>query len=156
MIRWMFVPYLLYLCMTYYMSGYCIANYLHSMMTYGKKTPFQKYLIKHRSEEWLHNIVLIPIIFCFTIYFSRRNVLRLVELKSKFFQDGWLCIDFITSYINVSVQMMCLIDLMRGDDFYGSNLILTVSAFTVFLMWIKVFYWCRLFQQFAYFIKLII
>ena len=104
----------------------------------------------------LHCFLVLPVVFSLTIYFSRRNVLRLVTLKSKFFNDPWMCLDFLTSYINFSVQMMCIVDLLDKADFYAANTILFLSSFAVFMMWLKVFYWCRLFGRFAYFIKLII
>ena len=31
----------------------------------------------------------------------------------------------------------------------------TTSAFGIFLMWLKVFYWCRLFSSLSYYVKLI-
>lgn len=51
---------------------------------------------------------------------------------------------------------MYLIDLVFRESYFTKNLILDIGSWSMFFMWIKVFYWFRLFTTYAKYIKLII
>jgi hypothetical protein len=41
-------------------------------------------------------------------------------------------------------------------EYFDSNTIQTLGSFGMFLMWLKVFYWFRLFSSYAYYVRLIV
>lgn len=47
-------------------------------------------------------------------------------------------------------------DLWYGSEIYSVELVRTFGGGVLFLLWIKMFYWLRLFGSTAYFIKLIL
>ena len=49
-----------------------------------------------------------------------------------------------------------MIDLFTANDFFSPTFIRTCGGMTLLLLWIKMFYWLRLFNKTRYFIKLIV
>ena len=49
-----------------------------------------------------------------------------------------------------------MVDLYYAKNVYPATLIRTLGGCVLFLLWIKMFYWLRLFNTTAYFIKLIL
>lgn len=49
-----------------------------------------------------------------------------------------------------------IVDLWYGENVYPATLLRTLGGSVLFLLWIKMFYWLRLFNSTAYFIKLIL
>jgi hypothetical protein len=78
------------------------------------------------------------------------------ETIGDYFSDFWNCIDVVSISFNYMFLVMFLIDLILKESYFGHNLILDIGSWSMFFMWIKVFYWFRLFTTYAKYIKLII
>jgi hypothetical protein len=78
------------------------------------------------------------------------------ETMGDYFGDFWNCLDVISLSFNYVFLVMFLIDLILKELYFGHNLILDIGSWCMFFMWIKVFYWFRLFTTYAKYIKLII
>ena len=73
----------------------------------------------------------------------------------EYFSDYWNCIDAVSLSINVIFLSMCTLNFSFENEFFQVELVRTFGAFSCFFMWIKVFYWMRLFSSLAYYVKLI-
>lgn len=84
-----------------------------------------------------------------------------LEIKSMFtdgieyFSDPWNCIDAMSLSTNTVFLTMCTLNFSFENEYFDVELVRTTGAFSCFLMWIKVFYWMRLFSSLAYYVKLI-
>jgi len=78
------------------------------------------------------------------------------ESLSDYFADFWNCIDVLSISLNYVFLVMFLINLIIKESYFTHNLILDIGSWSMFFMWIKVFYWFRLFATYAKYIKLII
>ena len=78
------------------------------------------------------------------------------ERPQEYFYDFWNCVDMISISLNYMFLMMFLINLIIEEAYFSHNLVLDIGSWAMFFMWIKVFYWFRLFETYAKYIKLII
>ena len=72
-----------------------------------------------------------------------------------YFNDYWNCIDACSISCNFIFLMMCTFNFSFENEYWTLEVIRTFGAFSCFFMWIKVFYWMRLFSSLAYYVKLI-
>jgi hypothetical protein len=72
-----------------------------------------------------------------------------------YFGDPWNCIDMTGICTNAFYLYCCLHTYIAGEAAANVNTINMYGSFAVFFMWIKVFYWMRLFASLAYYVKLI-
>lgn len=80
---------------------------------------------------------------------------QVMNQRLEYFTDYWNCIDIISIYLNVLFLYMSIRNLYENGEIFRMVFIQTTSAFGIFLMWLKVFYWCRLFSSLSYYVKLI-
>lgn len=73
----------------------------------------------------------------------------------EYFSDSWNQIDTVQIILNAALMICFYIDCIFQRDVISIELLRTFGSFSVFLMWIKVFYWMRLFNAYAYYVKLI-
>lgn len=73
----------------------------------------------------------------------------------EYFSDYWNCIDATSLCINFTFLLMVTFNCVTESEKFDVQLIRTFGAFACFFMWIKVFYWMRLFSALAYYVKLI-
>lgn len=64
--------------------------------------------------------------------------------------------DAISITLNAIFLTLCTICIFTGsDETFSLETLRSYGAFACFFMWLKVFYWMRLFSSLAYFVKLI-
>jgi hypothetical protein len=93
-----------------------------------------------------------------TFFLSMNIVMELLQVKKNgldYFVDVWNLID-ITSLVISSIYIAIVsVNFVRGQEYFSLELIRIFGAFAAFMMWIKIFYWMRLFADLAYYVKLI-
>jgi hypothetical protein len=72
-----------------------------------------------------------------------------------YFSDPWNCVDALSLSTNFIFLMMCTFNFSFENEYWSVEVLRTYGAFATFFMWIKVFYWMRLFSSLAYYVKLI-
>lgn len=73
----------------------------------------------------------------------------------EYFSDYWNCIDACSLTLNSIFLTMCTTCFVFESEPFKLEIMRTFGAFACFFMWIKVFYWMRLFSSLAYYVKLI-
>ena len=73
-----------------------------------------------------------------------------------YFKDPWNYLDFGITWMTQIYQIEILTDVFKGFTYFSVATIRTNGGIVLFLLWIKMFYWLRLFGPTAAFIKLII
>ena len=58
--------------------------------------------------------------------------------------------------LNLSFITMFFINVIYNENIFERQTILRISSWGMFFMWIKVFYWFRLWKAYAYYVRLII
>ena len=89
------------------------------------------------------------------ICFGSLEVKQMIADGIDYFADYWNCIDAMSLSMNSSFLFMLTYNCIGEFEHFDVQLIRTFGAFACFFMWIKVFYWMRLFSSLAYYVKLI-
>jgi hypothetical protein len=87
---------------------------------------------------------------------ARVEITQLRKLKWGYFTDYWNMIDGTSLFVNITFLTMLNSSLLSDTNIFGNHVIRILGGFSCFLLWIKVFYWMRLFKSTAYFVTLII
>jgi hypothetical protein len=72
-----------------------------------------------------------------------------------YFSDPWNCIDAISITFNAIFLTLSTACIVTESMYFPIVTVRSFGAFACFFMWIKVFYWMRLFSSLAYYVKLI-
>jgi len=89
------------------------------------------------------------------ITFASLEVGQMIESGFGYFADYWNCIDSCSLVLNTIYLSMFTTCCIVETEFFSIEAMTTVGSFCCFFMWIKVFYWMRLFSALAYYVKLI-
>lgn len=89
------------------------------------------------------------------IYFGKIELTQLYETGWNYFFDFWNMIDITSLILNYTFMSMFFTCIVYNKEYFDDNLIYELGSFAIFFMWIKVFYWFRLFPEYAYYVKLI-
>lgn len=97
----------------------------------------------------------ISIAIFFMVSFASLEIEQMVSDGFGYFEDPWNCIDMTSICTNAFYLYCCLHTYVLSEEADNVNTINMYGSFAVFFMWIKVFYWMRLFASLAYYVKLI-
>ena len=89
------------------------------------------------------------------IFFGWIELRQLFESGYQYFFDVWNIIDMISLMLNYVFMSMFFICIYYNVEYFNKSRIQDIGSWAIFFMWIKVFYWFRLFPQYAYYVKLI-
>lgn len=109
-------------------------------------------------EEWVlitKFFIYYSIALFFLVCFASLEIEQLVSDGLGYFNDPWNCIDMTGICTNAFYLYSCLHTYIADEAAANVNTINMYGSFAVFFMWIKVFYWMRLFASLAYYVKLI-
>ena len=73
----------------------------------------------------------------------------------EYFESYWNMIDIGSLLINFLYIGTFAVNFVRAQEFFPIEVIRIFGGFAAFTMWIKIFYWMRLFPELAYYVKLI-
>jgi hypothetical protein len=73
----------------------------------------------------------------------------------EYFSDYWNCIDATSLSFNSIFLGMVTMNMAGENEHFDVQMVRLFGSFASFFMWIKVFYWMRLFSSLAYYVKLI-
>ena len=90
------------------------------------------------------------------IFFGSIELPQLFSDPMDYLSDVWNWIDIISITLNAVFLTMCSTCIFtKSNDTFSMDDVRSVGGFACFFMWIKVFYWMRLFASLAYYVKLI-
>ena len=96
-----------------------------------------------------------PIATFLMFTFGYLELKQVISDGLEYFSDPWNCIDISIVYFNTVFLFMLSCCIIMEHEFFPFYIFNMVGSFAVFFMWLKVFYWCRLFSNLAYYVKLI-
>jgi len=116
-------------------------------------TYFHKKMIESGSDSWEHfgianslsMIFLIPFIW----YFTYLEIRQIMFLKYTYFLSIWNLVDVLSIFLNLLILLFDLINVTEST-------LIPILACAVLLMWLKLFYFGRIFLSTASVIKMII
>jgi len=80
----------------------------------------------------------------------------MIESGFSYFGDYWNVIDTMSLLLNAIYLGMFTSCCTVETELFTIESMNTVGSFCCWFMWIKVFYWMRLFESLAYYVKLIV
>ena len=80
---------------------------------------------------------------------------KVSQNREIYFDDFWNILDLVSNTINMGVIICLCSRFLFKFQILGTEKLRVVAAIGCFCMWMKSFYWLRLFHQTAYFVKLI-
>lgn len=92
----------------------------------------------------------------FQQYFIKSEVKQFKRNKGEYFTDPWNIIDSTNILLNLLTIILLNINVWSDSIIINSDLVRAMGAVGCFVMWVKVFYWMRLFNGTAPFVTLII
>lgn len=104
-----------------------------------------------KIQCYTSTILAIILLFCF----SSTEINSLFVDGWDYFSDPWNCVDSISITFNAIFLVLSTACIVAEDYYFDISLVRSFGAFACFFMWIKVFYWMRLFSSLAYYVKLI-
>jgi hypothetical protein len=73
----------------------------------------------------------------------------------RYFESYWNLNDVTSLIINSFYITLFAVNIVKTQEYFPVEMIRIFGAFGAFTMWINIFYWMRLFADFAFYIKLI-
>lgn len=89
-------------------------------------------------------------------FFSQNELSALRESGFSYFNDPWNFVDINIAVLSQVVQTTYAICCYYQEELMSVKLMRNMGAFLCFFMWVKVFYWMRLFPSYSYYVKLIV
>lgn len=153
-IKRIFFPYCFYLVILSYLSGFVSPDFIAMF-----DTP-----LKDQDEDfvyWFHIRLTKAYVFtslatCLMICFGSLEMSSMVSDGFSYLGDFWNVNDAVSLSFNSSFIICTTIDFIFERPIISLDIINTIGGFACFFMWIKVFYWMRLFEALAYYVKLIV
>lgn len=153
-IKNIFIPYAFYLvALSYLAGGVCgefILLFYEDDIVKQTEEYQQQYLITGIKAYFL-TAVSTACMFCF-------GSLEMGQMAADgfgYFTDYWNCIDATSLSLNTVFLGMFTVNCIFQNEYFKIELLYSFGGFATFFMWIKVFYWMRLFSALAYYVKLI-
>ena len=98
---------------------------------------------------------LATLFFCLWVFFIQIELNQGMQDIGQYLKDYWNYIDIGSAALNLVFMLFLIVDTVTVSATISTVTIRTVGALAVFFMWIKLFYWLRLFRMTAHFITLI-
>lgn len=153
-IKWKLFPFLIYLGIQNYVT------LIGSEIIDELKAHHHKPIDLAGEPTTFQNTYYTIIVGCFLIefywfwnFFSECKEWRRDGLD--YFKDIWNFLDVSIIVVTQIYMVQFMGDFLLQRDWFRVAFVRTCGGMTLFLLWIKCFYWMRLFSQTAYFIKLI-
>lgn len=118
----------------------------------NEKETGQPYFEPHKL--WLCGL-LSAACYAFLFYFSINEIKEFYRDPLAYVKEFFNWLDLVCFSLNITFLTMLLFNVMNGLDLIDIHVIRTVGALAGWIMWIKVFYWMRVFKETSYFIILI-
>lgn len=149
-IKRVFLPYMLYL-------GLMCRLVCQSARGYIENISFDQTLevVAAREAIRLRIEIMVPIAILLMLFFLFLEVPQMIEMGRDYIVDTWNMIDMTIVYLNMVFLIMLMSDVILEQVYFPMQIIQIVGSFGIFMMWLKVFYWCRIFSSLAYYVKLI-
>ena len=149
-IYYIFVPYIIYLFFMVELCSGTIGNFLNEVN------------LKQLNSEYVMDRKVVFEARVYTSFaiagfmmFGKLEMSSLIEDGMDYFSDAWNCLDFTSLTLNFSFLFMATICQVFEIWAISKEDIRMIGAYACFLMWCKMFYWMRLFESTAYYVKLI-
>jgi hypothetical protein len=146
-VRKVFFKYIFYLILVIGLSSQIAGAYLH-ILTTGRNDD-------HAALYKVETVGFSVGILFFWLFFFKIEIQQLIQLGWGYFGDTWNVIDMTSLVLNMSQIVTLNINVWAGKIIIDANLIRAIGAVGCFVMWVKVFYWMRLFKSTAPFVTLI-
>ena len=151
-IKYIFIPFCIYLALLSYLSTTTVGAYIYSF-------DLDLSIEENRKEKERIKITAYSILGCASILFLFFVGLEINALTisgpGEYFSDIWNQIDTAQMILNLAQFIGFGACCICEKEVFSVELLRTFASLSTFFMWIKVFYWMRLFSSFAYYVKLI-
>jgi hypothetical protein len=150
--KYIFLPFVAYAGLFLGLISIVAGAYLDHIAT-AHTDPTQRNDTDRANEVWC--LTLTAMISLLWFCFAGLEARQLYLLRTSYIQDFWNWLDLASLILNALFVVQLNIDLVTQRAVVGAVWIRTVGAVCCFLLWIKMFYWMRLFRESSHFIVLI-
>lgn len=152
----MLVPFIVYLILFMFMASKGSGEFLDALNAYE-----HEHAKARENDAAFHaekTLILVVSVFCilFWLFFARIELVQLIEDPREYLMDYWNCCDLVSILLNAALMGMVDTCLLAEKQLVNVVTVRTVGSLAMFFLWIKVFYWGRLFKSTAHFITLIV
>lgn len=151
-IKSIFIPFCVYLLLLSYLSATTIGVYMES---FEKDLTIEANL-QHHLVLKVKSYAILSVGSMLFLFFVSLEIKALFESGIvDYASDMWNQMDMMQISFNSSLLVCFIINCYQEKAVYSIEFLRTLASFSNFLMWLKVFYWMRLFDAYAYYVKLI-
>lgn len=151
-IKFVLIPYIAHAVSSSLLASSLVGEYIKmfDVDTEHEDTKFVKESLRY-SAALLQTISTIAF-----LYFTGLECMGgMISDFLSYLADPWNVVDFLIILLTTLFQLMFSICCYYEREIISVKFLRTVGSFLIFFMWIKVFYWMRLFPAYAYYVKLI-
>lgn len=150
-IKFIFIPYILYLSLLSYLGSVQIGSIVNGFYRDKDDEEANRSFYINKVVTYL----ILVLCSCLWISFASLEAGQMVENGIGYLSDYWNCIDAVSMILNFIFLWMSTINCVLEREYFAISSLHNIGGFVAFFMWIKVFYWMRLFANLAYYVKLI-
>lgn len=157
-IRRIFVPYIIYLLAFMQLSSNIAGDILDEVDEHYEEIRDGTYT--HSASFRSHQLfcyLLTVICYAFALYFFKAEYGSFIKIGYKnYFTDPWNVLDTCSISLNITFIALLVLNItIESNEYIPKYNIRTLGAVASFFMWLKVFYWMRLFPDTAHYVTLI-
>lgn len=145
-LKCIFMPFVIYMSLFVTLCSTNAGSYLSEVGEDSSKE-------KHSSKTLM--VVLTVCISILWLFFLALEIGQMCMSRLAYLSDPWNWVDLTSLGLNLSFLIMINVDLFTNQQHFSISWVRTCGALCCFVLWIKVFYWMRLFRTAAHFITLI-
>ena len=117
--------------------------------------PVYQHIIKLHQENREYTMSSSIIVLLLIVYFGTIELRQCRDAGLSYFTDMWNLIDMTSLCLNFSFVSMFFVCVLYDRIYFQREFILSFASWAMLFMWLKVFYWFRLFPSYAYYVRLI-
>lgn len=151
-LKYILVPFMVYMFCSIYNIGVLITEF--NEMIYADMTNEEEQEKYHFLRLKIYLVTTIQTLLL--IFFASFECLQILDTGIwSYIGDYWNCVDLAQLIGNAILIILITITVAFENEMISIKFIRTVGAIVCFFLWIKMFYWARLFTNLAYYVKLI-
>jgi hypothetical protein len=147
-VKKVFLPYCIYMSIIMWIGSYHLGRFLDLLDSNDDHETIRS----TRVMVWILTVVCTA----FIAFFVLIEYLQIKQNANEYFRDYWNYIDGIGLLLNGILMIMLNVNCINeSNEAFPKHNLRMIGALGVFLLWVKLFYWMRLFRSTAYFITLV-
>lgn len=108
-----------------------------------------------KNYLWFKGLTLVGVSVPFWFFFLALELSSFMEDKMGYLSDPWNVVDLLGAFLQACILIITSTLILNDKMIISNENLRVIGAIAMFFMWIKNFFWMRIFSKYAHFITLI-